>query len=70
MKAMAESMNVFLDDAAEDMTEYLVEPSVHPPTATNTFSRGLRLFRFTKRSRASVDVKKGKCWVRHNSFGN
>lgn len=49
----AELMNACLVVGEEAMLEYLVEPSVQPPTASSTFSRGFRLFKFTNLSRAS-----------------
>ena len=55
MNFIAESMNAFLLAAVAAMAEYLVEPSVHPPTASSTFRRGLRLFMLTNLSRASEE---------------
>lgn len=54
MNLMDESMKAFLVAAVAAMAEYLVEPSVQPPTANSTFSRGLRLFKLMNLCRASV----------------
>lgn len=53
MNLIAELMKACLVAAVEAICEYLVDPSVHPPTASSTFSLGFRLFKFTNLSRAS-----------------
>lgn len=53
MNLIAELMKACLVVGVAAMAEYFVDPSVHPPTASSTFSLGFRLFKFTNLSRAS-----------------